>query len=211
MKPIIIFDFDGTLADTLETITQITNRLSPEFGYPETTQAELTQLQQLSTWDNIKRSKISIFKLPFLLRRLRQELSQEIQKIHVFDDIPEALMGLKEQGYSLYIITSNTEENVQAVLERYELLSLFQQIYSRSSLFGKARLIRKLLKQENLSPQQAIYVGDETRDIDAAQRAKIRVIAVTWGFNSAQVLDQHNPDALVYQPNELISAIHKLG
>lgn len=211
MKPIIIFDFDGTLADTIETITQITNRLSPEFGYPETTQAELTQLQQLTTWDNIKRSKISIFKLPFVLRRLRQELSQQIQKIHVFDDIPEALMGLKEQGYSLYIITSNTEENVKAVLERYNLFSLFSKIYSRSSLFGKARLIRKLLKQENLSPQQAIYVGDETRDIDAAQRAKIRVIAVTWGFNSSQVLDQHNPDLLIDQPNELISAIHKLS
>ncbi len=211
MKPIIIFDFDGTLADTLEKITQITNHLSEEFGYPETTQAELTQLQQLSAWENIKRSKISILKLPFLLRRLRQELSQEIQEINIFEEIPKLLRELKYQGYSLYMITSNTEENVHAVLERYELLSLFNQIYSRSSLFGKARLIRKLLKQENLSPQQAIYVGDETRDIDAAQRAKIRVIAVTWGFNSAQVLEQHKPDALVDHPHELISAIDQLG
>ncbi len=42
-----------------------------------------------------------------------------------------------------------------------------------------------------------IYVGDETRDITAAQKSQVQVVAVAWGFNSPQILSQFNPDHLI--------------
>jgi phosphoglycolate phosphatase-like HAD superfamily hydrolase len=125
MKKALIFDFDGTLADTLDTIAKITNRLSVEFGYPPASPEELAELKDLSAWEIIKRSKISIFKLPFLLRRIRKELQKDIQYIHLFPRMKEVLEELNHQCYSLYIITSNAKENVILVLKNYQILHLF--------------------------------------------------------------------------------------
>lgn len=211
MKKALIFDFDGTLADTLDTIAKITNRLSVEFGYPPASPEELAELKDLSAWEIIKRSKISIFKLPFLLRRIRKELQKDIQYIHLFPRMKEVLEELNHQGYRLYIITSNAKENVILVLKNYQILHLFHRIDSASTLFGKSRYIKTVLKQENLQPEQAIYIGDETRDLDAAKRAKIRSIAVSWGFNSPDILSQHRPDALIYNPDELLEALNRLN
>jgi phosphoglycolate phosphatase-like HAD superfamily hydrolase len=71
-------------------------------------------------------------------------------------------------------------------------------------------VINRFLKQANLTPEEVIYVGDETRDIEAAKRSQIKMIAVSWGFNSKTVLAEHNPDFLIHHPNELIQVISTL-
>ncbi len=209
-KKVIMFDFDGTIADTLDAIVSITNRLAVEFGYKQTTQEELAQIQNLDSGEIIKQSGISIFKLPFLLRKVKAELNKEIQRVRPIAGIKEALIELKNQGNRLGILTSNSSANVVAFLETNELEELFDFIYSGKTLFGKSKVMNNLLKQENIDPKTAIYVGDETRDIEAARKSHIKAIAVSWGFNSAEVLAKQNPDFLIHQPNQLIEVIGSL-
>ncbi len=204
---VIVFDFDGTIADTYDAILAIANRLSGEFGYKPVNKAKLVQLKQLSSREIIKQSEISIFKLPFLLRRLKEELTQEIVQLNPILGIDEALYQLKNQGYQLGIITSNIEANVVAFLKANNLLSSFDFIFSGTTIFGKHKVINQLLKQNHLTTEQVIYVGDETRDIKAAKKSKVKVIAVSWGFNSPSVLAQHQPDFLIHKPQELIKVI----
>ncbi|VXD17826.1 Phosphoglycolate phosphatase [Planktothrix serta PCC 8927] len=211
MNQIIIFDFDGTLADTLDAVVRITNRLSGEFGYLPTNPETLGQIQNLSSWQIIQQSGISVFKLPFFLKRVLSELHQDVELIHLFPTIPEILRQLQEQNYTLYIITSNSKINVSTILSRYDLVNTFKNIYSGISLFGKYKIINQLLAQEKIEPQQAIYIGDETRDINAAKQSKIKSIAVSWGYNSAEILAQHHPDALIAHPSELIAAIKNVS
>jgi phosphoglycolate phosphatase len=52
-----------------------------------------------------------------------------------------------------------------------------------------------------------IYVGDETRDIEAARKIQIQVIAVSWGFNSREVLAEQKPDFLISHPSQLIEVV----
>lgn len=210
MKKIIIFDFDGTLADTLDAVVRITNRLSEEFGYQPTNPDKLSQVQNLSSWQIIQQSGLSVFKLPFLVQRVRTELNNDLDLIHLFPEIPDVLRELKQKSYQLYIITSNSKSNVSLVLERYDLISLFNNIYSGLTLFGKHKMINHLLYHEKVSPDHAVYVGDETRDINAAKKSKIKSIAVSWGFNSTQVLNQHHPDHLIHHPKDLIPTIEQL-
>ncbi len=210
MNQIIIFDFDGTLADTLEAVIRITNRLSQEFGYSPTNPETLSQIQNLSSWQIIQQSGISLFKLPFLVKRVISELNQDLQLIHLFPTIPEILQQLQKDNYTLYIITSNSKINVITILSRYNLVKSFKNVYSGISLFGKHKIINYLLNQEKIEPQQAIYIGDETRDINAAKQARIKSIAVSWGYNSAEILLQHHPDALITHPSELIAAIEQI-
>ena len=208
---VIIFDFDGTIADTLDALVSITNRLAVEFGYKPITQEELALFKTLNSRQIIKHSGISIFQLPFLVRKVKAELNKEIRTLSFIPGIKEVLIELKNQGNSLGIITSNSKENVITFLSEKNLQYLFDFIYSGTKLFGKSKVINKFLKQENIKPEAVIYVGDEIRDIEAARRSEIKVIAVSWGFNSEQVLAEQNPDYLIQNPAELIDAIRELG
>ena len=203
MTKIIIFDFDGTLADTLNTLLNISNRLSSEFGYKSTTPEELEQLRHLTSWQIIRYSGISLCKLPCLLRRLKAEFNNEIKDVRLFSGIPEMILDLKKMGYQLGIITSNSEENVSFVMEKHHLKGCFNFIYSSSNLFSKHKVIHSWLKQNNIEPNDVVYVGDETRDINAAKKAKIKVISVSWGFHTQENLETHKPDGLIDSPEHL--------
>lgn len=209
-EKVIIFDFDGTIADTLDAIVNISNRLAADFGYKQTSVAEIAQLKNLNSRQIIKHSGISIFKVPFLIRKVKGELNKEIQRLKPIPGIKEALIELNNQGNQLLIITSNSKENVILFLKENNMYELFSLIYSGATLFGKSKVINKILLQENLDFEEVIYVGDETRDIEAARKSQIKAIAVSWGFNSPEVLAEQNPDFLIHQPDELINVIASL-
>jgi phosphoglycolate phosphatase len=210
MTKVIIFDFDGTLADTIDILLSITNRLSAEFGFKSATKEELAQLSNLTSWQILQYSGISLFKFPLLIRKLKAELRSEIPKIKLFSQIKEVLWELKNQGFQLGIITSNSQENVLEALEINGLQNTFTFIYSGST-FGKHKVINRWLRKENINPEEVVYVGDEIRDIDAARKTGIKVIAVSWGFNSQEALAAHNPDFLIERPQELLEIMSNLG
>lgn len=206
----IIFDFDGTIADSFDTILAVTNRLAVEFGYDPASPSEIKNLQNLSSREILKQSRIPLYKLPYLLRRLKREMQHEIQHIQPFPGILEALDCLHKQGYALGILTSNTEENVSFFLEIHGVSDLFLFVHSSVSLFGKSRHINQLLRAYSLSQNAVIYVGDETRDIEAAHQSNVKIVSVGWGFNSVQALKEAKPDCLIREPEELIGAIAQL-
>lgn len=202
----IIFDFDGTIADSFDTVFAISNRLADEFGYPPTPLEDVNALKNLSSREILKQSKIPLFKLPFLLRRLRVEFNQEIAGLQPIPGIPEALLELKRQGHHLGIVTSNSRQNVIAFLEAQGMRDLFDFIDSGLTLFGKGRIIQKILRQKQIDPATVVYVGDETRDVEAARKIGIKVIAVCWGFNSCEILAAQKPDFVVLSPMELATS-----
>ncbi|MGL4623235.1 MAG: HAD hydrolase-like protein, partial [Chroococcidiopsis sp.] len=123
----------------------------------------------------------------------------------------ETLLELRKRVDKVGILSSNSKDNIFAFLELNDMDYLFDFIYTEAALFSKSRVIKKILKQEKIAPSESVYVGDETRDIEAAKRSKVTAIAVSWGFNSAAALEQYQPDFLIHQPAELITAIDKLN
>lgn len=207
---VIIFDFDGTIADTLEALWCITNRLATQFGYQQISQEELAQIRNLTSQQIIKHSGISIFKFPLLIGKIKAELSNDITKIKLISEIELALIQLKNKGNRLWILSSNSQENILEFLKKNNLQDVFELVYTGATIFGKSKILKKLIKQEKIKPEECIYVGDETRDIEAARRSNIRAIAVSWGFNSKEVLAAQNPDFLLQHPSELVSLIKNL-
>ncbi|MEA5510851.1 HAD-IA family hydrolase [Crocosphaera sp. UHCC 0190] len=206
---VIVFDFDGTLADTYDTFVEIANGLSAEFGYKPVDRQEQEKLKHLSMKDLIKQSEISPLKIPFVLQRVKSELNHKIQDLQPINDIPSCLQQLKVQGYLLGIITSNAEDNVSIFLKNHGLEQLFDFIYAGINLFGKHKILNKLLKQHKLRSDEVMYIGDETRDINSAKKSNVQAVAVTWGFNSPEVLSKHQPDFLINHPQELITIIQE--
>ncbi|MEC4814762.1 MAG: HAD hydrolase-like protein, partial [Scytonema sp. PMC 1069.18] len=125
-QKVIIFDFDGTIADTVDALVSIANRLAKEFGYVQITQEELALLKNLSSREIIKYSGISIFKIPFLVKKVKSELKNKIKELKPIPGIQEALITLNYEGYRLGIITSNSLDNVTDFLQVHELDNLFE-------------------------------------------------------------------------------------
>lgn len=203
----ILFDFDGTIADTYDAFLEIVNRLAMEFGYPTVDQQEVERLKKLSSADIIKYAQISPFKIPFLLRRLKKELGKQIATLKPYVEIKEALAFLKEKGYTLGIVTSNHKDNVLIFLKNNDLADFFDFICAGTTLFGKNRIINRVLKEYHWNAEEVIYIGDETRDISAAKKSRLTMISVAWGFSSPTILKEYQPDFLVYHPKELMTAI----
>ena len=87
----IIFDFDGTIADTFDAIVSITNCLALEFGYKLATLEDIEQFRNLSSREIIHKSGVSFFKLPFLLRKVRAGLNKKIQELNHFPELKKLL------------------------------------------------------------------------------------------------------------------------
>ena len=207
---VIIFDFDGTIADSLDAVVNITNRLAVEFGHQPVSLEDIEKIKNLSSSQIIKFSGVSFFKLPFLLRKVRTRLHNQVQDLKPFPGIKETFTELKNLGYKLGIITSNSKENVSIFLKENDFIDLFDFIYSAPTIFGKHKVINSFSKKQDMQINEMVYVGDETRDIEAARKSRIKVISVSWGFNSKEVLAKHHPDFLIDKPSELLEVIGSL-
>lgn len=209
MTKAVIFDFDGTVAHSLPFLVRVLNHLSKKYHYKQIKEADISALRNMASEEALRSLGISLLKLPLVVRSARLEFQKEIELLKPVEGINKALLQLKKGGFSLCMLTSNSEENIRKFLKA-NISTEFDFVFSGSSLFGKSRIIRNLLKAVHLRPSEAIYVGDETRDIDAARKAGIRVIAITWGINSRKVLQDKSPDFLVDSPAELVKVVEKL-
>jgi phosphoglycolate phosphatase len=203
---LIIFDFDGTLVDTLEIMVKIVNRLAPEFGYQPLDVDRVSNLKYLTPWEVIKLLQVSLWKLPFILRRVKQEFKTEVGNVRLFPGILELLQSLRSNNYRLGIVSSNAEGNIRSLLRLYGIEHLFEFVITAST-FGKGRAIAKVMRQDGLDRSDVIYIGDEIRDIQAAKSIGIRVVAVSWGFNEPTTLIHQQPDLLITKPQALLKAL----
>lgn len=202
-RDILLFDFDGTIGDSLEMVVSIYNSLADKHGYPQISQKEREELRGLSAKDIIARLPISKFKLPLLYAEGKKEFNKNFEFIKPFPDIPEIMLKLSKK-YTLGIVTSNDPANVKKFLLNHKM-DYFKFIYSDGSLFGKGKIIKDVLEQYKFNLQNTVYVGDEVRDIDAARDAGIRIVSVTWGFNTKKSLKSHKPDFLIESPTSLLT------
>lgn len=200
----IIFDFDGTIANTLDKVVEIYNRyLAPEFNSTPISSNDLEKIRNSRFQDVYKSYNIPWIKLPLIVLRGRQLFKNEIPNIKPIDGIQLALKQLRAYGHSLGILTSNSSQNVRDFLVKYNLEGIFDFVDSEKNLFGKHNSLSKLLKRHQLKKEQVIYVGDETRDIEATHKVGITMIAVTWGFNKKEILKGLNPDFIIDEPKQL--------
>jgi len=204
-KPLttFIFDFDGTLADSLSAIVDITNRLAPEFGYRPTPPDQVDALKGLNTRQLIQYSGIPVLKIPALIRRLRAEMNTTSVLISPCEGIPTVIRQLYSRDCTMAVVTSNTADTVRRFLGDHRLDQCFVGVEGRGTLFGKGRLITRCLQRHRFVPAHTVYIGDEVRDIKAARAAGIRSVAVTWGFNSPAALVAAQPDWLIDSPEQL--------
>lgn len=204
----VLFDFDGTIADSFDVVVDIFYELT---GHERITDpGEVLRLRKQPMMRVAKELHVNPIQIPRLLIKGRMMMHNKLADIATFDGIAEALQILQEQGYHLYVMSSNSTQNVRAFLQANKLDTYFDDVYGNIGLLNKAAAIRKVMRQNGLQPHECVYIGDESRDIDGAKKAGVGMVSVSWGYNDVSLLREHHPDIIVEHPRELVAAIKKV-
>lgn len=204
MKPrVLVFDFDGTLADTFHSVLSIVNGLAAEFNFKRIEWHEAERLRDRSWREILRYLEIPVVKVPFIVAKTRRQLFKEIEAIRPVKGIREVVVQLKSVGHEMGILSSNSFQNVMNFLGRHEM-ACFDFISTSSKVWGKRRQLQAIVTSPNWQAREILYIGDEVRDIEAAQAAGVEIAAVTWGYNSRSALEAYKPDYLVTKPEELL-------
>lgn len=206
----IVFDFDGTIADTIDLALDIYNRIAPEYNCKPIGEKDRKILSVKKPQDLLKVYGVTSPKLVLILLRIRKEISNLIPELKLVKDIKNSLKEIKNAGMSLGILTSNSRYNINVFLENNDLSDIIDFIYSGKSLFGKDRVMMRLFDHENISRENVIYIGDETRDIEASRKVGIPVIAVSWGLNNREILATLKPDQIADTPKDLFGCVQQI-
>jgi HAD superfamily hydrolase (TIGR01549 family) len=202
MNSALLFDFDGTIADTFDLSLQIGREILDSLKLHHLSEEAIVHFRNRPFRETIRNLKIPIQKIPRLLIRIRRGIHDRIDEIRPFDGMREVLRDLKSPTTFMGIVTSNSEENVTRFLDRFDLHFFNAGAYS-SAVRGKASKMRRLIRKYQLAEESTVYIGDTTDDIDACRKVGIKVAAVTWGYNTREVLEHSKPDFLIERVEEL--------
>lgn len=200
----LLFDFDGTLVNSFHCVMQKTILLADKFGFRKIQEHEIESIRDLSSIEIVKFLKIPIYRIPMLIFQMRKHIHQEIPTLAPVDGIQQILEELYNAKFPMGILTSNSVENVEKWLEINNLRHVFAFIHAESKFFSKKNLIKKTLAKYAIDKSQAVYIGDETRDIDAAKKNNIKSVAVTWGYNSEKAILKYEPSVIVKNPKDIL-------
>lgn len=202
MYKLIIFDFDGTLADSMPVFGKVLNELAGLHKFRQVDEELVDRLRTMGARQIIQELGIPFWKVPFIAGDAKRLMARHVDQISLFEGIENVLQQLSVAGISLALITSNSPENVRTIMGPANVARL-QYIECGASLFGKQAKIRKVLKKSGFRAVEALCIGDEIRDIEAAHEEGIDFGAVAWGYTHVGTLQQYNPRNVFTTPADI--------
>ena len=203
---LVIFDFDGTLANTFPFVLAMLDELAEKFKTRKMNHEDLPKIRHYSPHKIMKMHKVRIWKVPGILRYTRILMRRDAHRITKFDGIDEVIRELSLRKIKLGIVTTNTRAIVEQVLGQ-DIFKLFNYFMGEVSLFGKPRALKKMLNLAGCENSETLAIGDEIRDLDAAAKVKIPFGAVSWGFSSPEALSARNPLFTFTHPAQILESI----
>lgn len=203
---LVMFDFDGTLANSFPWVVSVANTLADTYKFKRIAEHEIETLRGYSARQTIRHLGVPWWKLPSIGRHMRRLTAENIDRIALFEGVDRLLQRLEAAGVAVALVTSNSYENAQRVLGPANAARITYYACG-ISIFGKQAHFRRILKQSGVLPQEALCVGDEIRDLEAAAKAQIPFGAVAWGFTHIAALQAHGPAEVFAGIDEMIEQL----
>lgn len=195
-----VFDFDGTLADSLPWMLSVLDDVADRFGFAKLGHDELMALRGLDSRAILQRFELPLWKVPRVAAHMRALAKRE--RMPLFDGVEIALRELGARGVELAVVSSNGAETIRRSLGE-DVAASIGWYECGASLFGKSAKLKKVLAKSGCDACDAIYVGDELRDAEAAASAGMAFGAVAWGYNELDLL-------LTTRPAEVFASVGDL-
>jgi len=199
---LVIFDYDGTLVDSLPWFMATQPLVAAQFGLRPLRPEDLPALRQLNSREVLRSMGVPSCKLPALTLELRARKRAAAGQIPLHPGIAEALGGLHAAGIRLAIVSSDSAASIRQGLG--PLAALIGHIGGGAKLFGKAGALQRAVRAMAVPPAAAIYIGDESRDAEAAAKAGLAFGAVAWGYAAPDLLRALDPLEWFTEPATLL-------
>jgi len=207
---LLIFDFDGTLANSFPWVLEILDELAEKFKAIPLDHSKLDEIKNYPPRKILKMHNVPVWKLPAILKFTRARMKSQGDGILRFEGVDHLLQALKERDIQLALVTTNTCETVRKVLGD-ELYNLFQLFEDKVSIFGKPAALKRIIRKSGLERSEMLAIGDEIRDIEAAQKVSIPFGAVSWGFSTLEALITHSPDHTFTEMGQILDLVDAGG
>ena len=201
---LILFDFDGVLADTLGDLLQFGQEVCDELGIKHVaTPEDLDALEIMSFATYGRQLEVPEHLVDEFVSRCLKKFEEKESPPDIFNGLDEVIRKLSASNI-IGVITGNSSQNVKAFLVEHGLDGFVHAIFGVDSPGSKVEKILLVQNQFAAGGEAVFMVGDSASDILAAKEASVKSIAVSWGHQSADILIRTKSDFLVHSPQELL-------
>jgi phosphoglycolate phosphatase len=201
---LILFDFDGVLADTIADMLRFAQEVCDELGVKHTVvQTDLSELEVMSFATFGRACEMPEDLVDEFVRRCTMKFAEKKSPPAIFHGLREVVRKLAK-GHVLAVVSGNTEGNVRTFLEQHGLEGCFRAVYGVDMPGSKAEKILMAKSQFGSEAGMVFMVGDSLSDVHAAREAGVKSIVVGWGHQSLGRLVGTVPDHVARVPKELI-------
>lgn len=209
-KKVVVFDFDGTMADTASIFKEIYSDLAKKHNWRRPTDDDFETLRKGTIRDARKWAGIPLWRLPFMVHSVKKTMREDVNRVVLFPEVVKLVRDLHKEDVIIYILSRNLPETIQGVLRHYGLEDEAKVLRRKRRYLGsKALTLMILLRKKRYNRSQVWMVGDEIRDIVAAKRAGVISVAVTWGLQDESILKRYHPTHLVKNVAQLRRILQK--
>ncbi len=216
---LLILDFDGTIADTIDTIVDAVNLTMDDFGYPRRSRKEV-------------RCAVGHSSLCLMARCMPESLSSDealVERVHetykrfyaqtcvtcteCYDGMLESLLTLKARGYTLAVLSNKLDEFIHDMVRAVLPEGLVSMEMGKTDLPQKPDPAAPLLIASELgfSPEETAFIGDSEVDVQTGLNAGMLAVGCSWGYRSRQLLVDTGAHAVLDEPRELLKLFLKEG
>jgi phosphoglycolate phosphatase len=207
----IIFDLDGTLVDSADSILNTLKKAFDDVGIspvrPLNSDLIGPPLQNIIL-ELLSESDINL--MPYIIAAFKRHYDN-IGYLHTqaYDGIPQVLEKLKAMQLNLFIATNKRSAPTKKIINNIGWNSIFSEVYSLDSFIpafpNKSKLLKNMIYTLNISPKEIVYIGDRIEDFDAANYIGCHFILVEWGYLNES--NTKNCSIRVRSPEKLIGTL----
>lgn len=230
MKRAVIFDLDGTLANTLESIAYCTNRALEDHGFCKIpaerfkkfvgngARMQLTRVLREAGDEEGKEilpeaDADGFYTRPSHLEQVLVSYMEYFQegcmyRVEPYEGIPALLKELQKRGILSAVLSNKPHANTGKVIEALFGKNCFALVLGQKESLKKKPApdgIWEIMKELELDRSEILYVGDSSVDMDTGKAAQVETIGVEWGFRDREELLAHGADGLIQRPEELLN------
>lgn len=207
----IIFDLDGTLADTMDDLKTAVNSTLTILGYETRTKFELLNFINNGSRELVRRSlPTAVQTEDFIIDSALSIYKDEYEKCFCdktreYTGMNEVLSKLKELGFRLGVLTNKPDQFAKIIIKKLFGESTFEFVQGQTDLPHKPDPTGALLvaKEIGVKPHKCIFIGDSDVDIKTAQNAGMRSIGVAWGYRSVELLTETGANFIAESPAQI--------
>lgn len=208
----LILDFDGTIADTQQSIVQTMQFVAASLHIEDVDEGLIKSLIGLplkTTFEkafSLNEEEIRVATIKY--RKHYNEIA--INTISLFEGVQNTLEHFYRKGVHLHIASSKGREALVKILQKQQVYALFSFVGGEEDVTQKKpspEIVQLILNKYGYQSNECLVVGDTVFDIEMGQRAQVATCGVTYGNNTRETLQKQNPDYLIDRFSDLLEVV----